>query len=522
MSKSNNGCGIYGIVLCLIAGIILAIDGNSAYLFYLVGFITILFLFIYMMRVFSVEKINFQKEKTVINKEEGIRNTHNKKPTSVENVGHSNSTNLPVKQHKITDSESLNIYKQENNTTAKFEIQKLDNKYGLKDLHTNCYILPPEYDEMIYKEFDGDEQDDFEDGNIGLSYILICKGLISEKCYILDFDFEHTYYCVASNMMGIKSNGKYFFTFKKSGKFGFCNNRGKELIAQKYDRIGDLSARNTGVFTWGSKSTDNFKYEIIDLESKNVEELILPMGFGRFTLSSFREDMAIIQNENKKFGLINKKGELIYPCTSKIKPTIDIGGIAIVEKGDMYFPLSKNGEKLTNLNYDFIGKNFHGFLLTKTKDYFGVIRENGQTILRTTYDEIVLIAPYELEVFRVLKIGKISFINSQEQLVNTDFFDYSKLYTGNVKFINGMLRVKKNGLVGYLNEKFEEVIPCKYNSGSRVLQGRILVEENGERFFIDKTGERLKYISDYDGFPFEEDERLIGNYLEKKSSAYKI
>jgi len=61
MFKQNSGCGIFGIILCLIAGIVLAFDGNFQYLIYLILFISIPLFFIYFMGFFSSDQTKVQQ-----------------------------------------------------------------------------------------------------------------------------------------------------------------------------------------------------------------------------------------------------------------------------------------------------------------------------------------------------------------------------------------------------------------------------------------------------------------------------
>ena len=68
-------------------------------------------------------------------------------------------------------------------------------------------------------------------------------------------------------------------------------------------------------------------------------------------------------------------------------------------------------------------------------------------------------------------------------------FHYEVLACGE----NGFFKVSRNNLIGYLNESYQLVIPIIFQSGSNFKNGTAQVVREGEKFFIDEEGLKLKY-----------------------------
>ncbi|WP_300435977.1 hypothetical protein [Christiangramia sp.] len=125
MFKQNSGCGIYGLIFCLLGGFILALEGNFLYLIYLICFITIPLLFIWMMKSAENKGIQEQEKKEGIGKPLTNRKSRKEQFTIKEGElrGALNERELPENIKNLTDLEKIHL-----TTLYPIELSKLINQ----------------------------------------------------------------------------------------------------------------------------------------------------------------------------------------------------------------------------------------------------------------------------------------------------------------------------------------------------------------------------------------------------------
>ncbi len=125
--KQNSGCGILGIILCVVGGIVLASDGNFQYLIYLILFISIPLLLIYLMRFFSsdLNKDQQSEEKLYEAVKEAQKAPEGKSYRINKNelTGAIKSSNLPAEIRNLQNLETIRL-----NTDHPIEISSLINQ----------------------------------------------------------------------------------------------------------------------------------------------------------------------------------------------------------------------------------------------------------------------------------------------------------------------------------------------------------------------------------------------------------
>lgn len=151
-----------------------------------------------------------------------------------------------------------------------------------------------------------------------------------------------------------------------------------------------------------------------------------------------------------------------------------------------------NNEIIIEAAYDAVAPFSGGFSVAVTGGKHCLLNTVGKLVLEPGYDEIT---PREdLGGYAFKKEGKWGFFSLSGEMTGPRFGEIGKL-------AEGLIPVSENGKWGFVNSRFETVIPFGYTSARGFRNGVALVsDENGNRFMIDRANhtvsdESYKYIS---------------------------
>ncbi len=154
----------------------------------------------------------------------------------------------------------------------------------------------------------------------------------------------------------------------------------------------------------------------------------------------------------------------------------------------------------TVLKYDEVGDISHGAIVVKKDSLYGYIDLNGKEV----------VAPENIAVSMATEYGWI-----MKKKSGDDFISYDKNLTqqfrlpAGVTFIGPFKEsrakvINQYGLMGFINEKGEQVIPCKYSLTGDFHSGRAIFRNlNGMFGYLDADGQEIipatyKFVSDFD------------------------
>jgi hypothetical protein len=315
---------------------------------------------------------------------------------------------------------------------------KLKNKWGVINLKGEI-VVPIEHDRISNTKYGYTRVDkDYYNRNFEKMLFKFVVGfsdgyaIINERgnLYIIDTFLNKTILPIKESGVGYyydeKNNPITFFKFSggffrieyydSSGEgYNYINLRGKILLKNNYDFAEDF-VNGLAKVGFGDHSK---KYGYID----TIGNEVIPLRYDK--LGDFSEGLATAEI-GTGFGYINKKGEVTIPLQSNYKA------------GDFQFGLAraldKNGSKM--------------FYIDKK----GIIDMNiqyGQ--YEDFYDGLALFD----------KLGSCGFIDLKGNVVIPPKYNYA------THFDNGYALVSKeidhtHYLIGIINKKGVEVIPCKY------------------------------------------------------------
>lgn len=326
--------------------------------------------------------------------------------------------------------------------------------------------------------------------------------LVIPFTYEKAFDFSRGYATAGEeNKVGlIDTNGKFIIPPKyesiipfKDGlaraskvvngkvKEGFIDIKGNAVIPFIYDRVYDFSE---GL----AKVEEGNRISFIDKSGRKIIAL-KESAYSR----SFAEGYAIITNpETKKYGFMDKTGNIVIPCIyDDVSDFKD--GTACVEKDNLWGLIDKNGKELTPISYESISSSHHGIPGTSSWSERGwaEIRKNGKKGIIDIRGKEVLPCIYKsLKEYKysegpvpVTIDNKWGYVNSDGKLIIPYEFDDASPFTSELAI------VKKNGKEGMINKTGQLVIPCVYDQlGKLSDDGLSVFKENKHYGVINNHG----------------------------------
>lgn len=230
-------------------------------------------------------------------------------------------------------------------------------------------------------------------------------------------------------------------------------------------------------------------------------------------ISAFYGEFAIFETKDEKAGLINRKGEIVYPadkyelifhhCDNVFELWLNTDGVIKCSK---YFD-AKLGkevpephiEKVQEPEFPEQAKKYEDLrwcadnrIAFKDGDLYGVMDEKGNVIVPPTYDliSIASLAAHRNRI-SVKKDGKNGYIDLEGNVV----IPFEHPYVGYQQKLHLHKFHTKDDKWGYMDEKGQVVIPAIYDAiDARETHGldEIAVAKDGRCYFINAKQEEVK------------------------------
>ncbi|MDR0796668.1 MAG: WG repeat-containing protein [Tannerella sp.] len=309
-----------------------------------------------------------------------------------------------------------------------------------------------------------------------------------------DYDYRDT----CEELYGVSVVGK-------NGKYGYINSRGKEITPLKYDR--------TMRFNWdvGRVQLDG-KWGLVNKKGKEVTPPIYD------EIKGHQDPIVRLGN---KYGFISRKtGELLTPIkydnakqwTQILKITSNKSGhsdLATVQLDGKWGCINLKGKEITPIQFDEIEINQldKPTIAALFNGKWGFIDDKGKEITAFVYDDV---ESFRCGRARVKKEGKFGYVNRKgKEVIPVNYDDCEPYFSW--RYINDekQLRpvwVKSGNQYGYINIEGKEIIKPQYELAKSFdrIENRLslaVVVQNGLVGFIDESGETVipfRYEPDFD------------------------
>lgn len=244
---------------------------------------------------------------------------------------------------------------------------------------------------------------------------------------------------------------------KQGGLWGFISPEGKTLIPYRYRQADNFSEGLARVLT-----EDN-KYAYINKSGATV--FVSPFDYS-FSVSGG----AVCGVQDGLYGYCDTGGSII------IYPQFELGfdfheGLAAVKFGGKWGYLSTDGTYAVKPTYTHASDFENGYAVCSTSSGYGIVDKYGK---KTSAFSFSYIGKMDSAGRFPAKSGsKCGYINAKGQWLMT--LDYDFCYT----FTDGVARVYKDGLWGYINEQGDEIVPPSFLDCGEYRNGRAFYSADG-------------------------------------------
>lgn len=235
-------------------------------------------------------------------------------------------------------------------------------------------------------------------------------------------------------------------------------------------------------------------------KKQHIMDSVITVDYANFDdVFSFSEGYAAVEI-NKKWGFIDKSGNMVIPCKYDFKPMVFSEGLVSVSLNEREGFIDKTGRVVIPFSYDCTYDFKDGLAQVIINDKYGFIDKTGKMVVPCKYD--FASDSFYGGLARVEIKEKFGFINRTGRKV------ISLKYDSALDFKDGLARVELKGKLGFIDNTGRVVIPFIYDDVGEFSEGLAGVIHNGKRGFVDKTGNvEVPYKYDYD-----EDEYGVGDY----------
>lgn len=245
------------------------------------------------------------------------------------------------------------------------------------------------------------------------------------------------------------------YVIKMNGHYGALDKFGEQVIAPRYDKLGDFRNGYAYCSDGGRSGFISKQGQVTELECEWMSDFS-PAGFAVF-------------KRNNRFGLVSTSGEVV------LEPQYD----QLLKQGDsLYLPV--HDEKYGYFDIRGCFQHFVGW------DYMISLQAGKGS---------------DGNYFRLNRKGQQSVSDANGSLLAA-FGTYDEVFVPS----DDLMRVKKKGKFGYADLRGNLVRPCIYSEATDFVNGTAIVKKKDEYALINKSGKELMVSS-------EQISRMGGKYL---------
>ena len=274
----------------------------------------------------------------------------------------------------------------------------------------------------------------------------------------------------------VQNKTEIYSRISENDYWGYVDNRTKEIKIPlgKYKFMNPLDQENMIL----AKKDDKEGY--IDIN----DNILIPFIYN--DLSVFSDNGLAIAQIKDKFGAINRKGEVVIPFIYDRLNYFYKSGLAVIIKNGKYGFVDKTGKEIVSPIYNSVDQSMNdSILFVKNKEEWAIFNNEGKQLTDYIFDnhaEEVIVKP------------KNSFGN------------------GTTYFIDGSMKLSKNGKIGFLDKNLKEVL--EFGKYDNILifnqKGLAIVEDKSKYGIINSKGQIVLDII-YDSIS---NDGFYGNKLE--------
>lgn len=269
--------------------------------------------------------------------------------------------------------------------------------------------------------------------------------------------------------------------FRKGDKFGYSRWDKKIVLGAKYDLGLPFTDNERAVVALGAKDTDGIftgKYGFIDERGREI----VPLEYD--AAESFSENLAKVARfddaaDAKRFGFIDENGKEVVALEYEDAKSFS-GGLAAVKKNGRWGFIDQNGSPVIAFKYEWAEDFSDGLAAVKLNERFGFIDDKGNEVIPFKHD---FAGKFSDGKAPVKKDGKAFYID------RTGKEAIPLKYQNADNFSEGLAYATLNGKSGFIGKLGGEAIAFEYEgASSHFSEGLAAVKSGGKMGFIDRGG----------------------------------
>ena len=272
--------------------------------------------------------------------------------------------------------------------------------------------------------------------------------------------------------------------YRRKNKWGFCNSDKKIVLECVYD--------DSQIFSGGLAAVkSNGKWGFINSSG----QIVIPLIYSQ--VSMFAEGLAAVIL-NSRLGYIDLRGRQVIPCRYQgfiWETSLFSEGLAAVEFDGRFGFIDKVGnQKIPFIYNDVVGGFFNGIAWVETAD--DSEGYDSEKFSNSLIDFFIDITGSKIEIdksnayyfkedlrsYALPPDMKSGFVDKKYNVVIPCIFDYAR------NFSQGLAAVQRNGKWGFIDKTGRQVIRCVYDSVEDFVHDLSLVKFNSTKGYINKTG----------------------------------
>ncbi len=290
--------------------------------------------------------------------------------------------------------------------------------------------------------------------------------IITDKEYDLPIKFDGNLALVNVGFKYVEGDGGGYRPIESTGKWGFIDKSGKEIVPLKYDWVNNFNEDLASISIDLKKYHRGFhdgKWGFINKDGNVAIPLIYDDDDSDYINDTyFFKDGIVRVRKDGLWGWIDKSGNEIIPIIySNAKPFND-EELAPVELNGKSGAINRSGEIVLPLIYDgFFTSFIDGYIAFKKDNKYGFVDKSGREISPFIYDEIE----------------------------DSELYYLKEKFDNIYYFYDGLSVVRKNNKWGAIDKTGVEVIPFIYDDW--FVFGKddtAFVRLNNKGMYIDRNG----------------------------------
>ncbi len=263
-------------------------------------------------------------------------------------------------------------------------------------------------------------------------------------------------------------------------RWAFMDKKGKLMTVPKAHLLMDFSEGMAITIKFLDSIGEKRLYGFINDKGKQV----IPMIY--LDATWFREGLAYVMNKEKR-GYINKKGEFEIVLQNLVGYPFSEGVAAISDAKFQVGYIDKNGEKVTEIEYDEPSDCSEGLLRVYKDGYFGFLNCDGSPRIDHIFQNALdfkdsmawvgIIHEYYMTLWALINLDG-------EMITNHKFIEVTN-------FSEGLAAVRESDLWGFIDRNGNYVIEPQFTSAAPFVNGIAWAANSKEDVygFINKKGE---------------------------------